>query len=265
MVSFCPTLSSIILKSLISFLFVFSFQHLCNADPVSICYESADVLPWRSADGKGLNFELLKEVTDQTGIEFKYTALPWKRCLAGLKANDFDGAIGASHSLEREAFAVYPGPRGMPDVNRQMYTDRYVFLRKKGTSIDWNGQKLEGHTGEVGVQLGYSVSNELLRLGMEIDDGAQGGRQLVHKLVAGHVRVIAMLEGEARWLLENDPTFSNIEILQRPISEKAYFLIFSKAYKEAYSNQAERIWKTIEMVRKYKANPKTKKITSSQR
>ena len=223
------------------------------------------MLPWRSADGKGLNFELLKQVTDRTGIEFKYTPLPWKRCLAGLKANEFEGAIGASHNSEREAFAAYPGVPGNPDFKKRLYSDRYVFLRQKGTSIRWNGQKLEGLSGQVGIQLGYSVAKELLALGLEIDDGAQGGRQLLHKLVAGHVNAIAMLEGEARWLLEHDNAFSTAEILPIAISEKAYFLIFSKAYKETHLSQAERIWTTVGAIREDNENPKTKKRASAQR
>jgi polar amino acid transport system substrate-binding protein len=146
-----------------------------------------------------------------------------------------------------------------------MYSDRYVFLRQKGADVRWNGAKLEGVTGQVGIQLGYSVANDLLSLGIEIDDGAQGARQLLNKLVAGHVKAIAMLEGEARWLLEHDPTFSNLEILPHAISEKAYFLIFSKAYRETHSSQAERIWASIGTVREAKAGPSTKKKTPVQR
>ena len=61
---------------------------------IPLCFERQEVLPWRTLDGGGLNFELLNEVARRTGVEFDYQSMPWKRCLAQLKANQVGGAFG---------------------------------------------------------------------------------------------------------------------------------------------------------------------------
>ena len=245
LIATCQSAVCILRRLLVGLFLLIGLASVQSAEVISVCYESADVMPWRTADGKGLNFDLLQIVKERTGIEFKFTGIPWKRCLAGLQAREYDAAIGASFSPERESFAVYPSSSRQLDRHKRMHTDRYVFLKIKGSSVTWEERKLRGFKGQVGIQLGYSVGADLLALGLEVDDGAQGGRQLLSKLQAGRVDVIAMLEGEARWLLDRDQMFGRLEILSEPINEKDYFLIFSKAYFAQKGVLAEKVWAAI--------------------
>jgi polar amino acid transport system substrate-binding protein len=78
-------------------------------DVITLCFERQQVLPWRTLDQKGLNFELLDEVATRVGIRFDYQSMPWKRCLAQLKANEVGGAFAVSFSPERMDIGAYPG------------------------------------------------------------------------------------------------------------------------------------------------------------
>src|SRR4051794_18470700 len=82
---------------------------LAAAKPrITLCFERQEVPPWRTLDGGGLNFELLNEVARRTGVDFDYQSMPWKRCLAQLKANQVGGAFAVSFSRERLALGAYP-------------------------------------------------------------------------------------------------------------------------------------------------------------
>ncbi|MBX9818768.1 MAG: hypothetical protein K2X79_12130, partial [Burkholderiaceae bacterium] len=103
-----------------------------------LCFESATIQPWRTEDGKGLNIELLQQVSHLLNQPFVYLALPWKRCLASLQANEVDGAFAASFSAERLEIGAYPGGK-VADPAKRMHTDRYVLLKRKGTAVQWDG------------------------------------------------------------------------------------------------------------------------------
>ena len=131
---------------------------------VPLCFERQEVLPWRTLDGGGLNFELLAEVARRLGLVFDYQSMPWKRCLAQVKANQVSGAFAVSFSRERLALGTYPGvhgDQGQADPDKRMHVDRYVLLRRKGTRVDWDGKRFANVDGRIGFQLGYSVGDFL--------------------------------------------------------------------------------------------------------
>ena len=43
---------------------------------ITLCYERANVQPWRTEDGRGLNFELLKLVGERERIRFDFQSMP---------------------------------------------------------------------------------------------------------------------------------------------------------------------------------------------
>lgn len=222
-----------------------------DTQTLNFCLEDRDVRPWRTADQRGLNIVLLNRVAQRIGVRFTYDGLPWKRCLADLKANRVDGAIGASFSAARLEFGGYPGGDKLERGSR-LNSDRYVVLRRKGSSVNWDGQHFSGLSGSIGIQLGYSIKEQLLAMQVSIDDGAPGPRELLRKLQAGHVPAAAMLEGEARQLLR-DSAFREIEILPRPLIEKDYYLMLSHRLLESQPALASRLWAAIALEREGKA------------
>jgi polar amino acid transport system substrate-binding protein len=229
---------------------------LAANDTLTFCVEAADVRPYRTRNGEGLNFILLNRVAESQGFRFVYQPMSWPRCLAQLKAGAVDGAIAASYKADRTEYGAYPGG-AIADPEKRLHTDRYVVLRRKGKGGDWDGKTFRDLEGRVGVQLGYSAIEQLQKLGVPIDDGAQSPDALMQKLAAGRVAMAAMLEGEARTLIARTPALADsIEILAAPLVEKPYYLLLSHPLLKSNPRQANAIWDGIEKVRKSPAYQK---------
>ncbi|HEY5799632.1 MAG TPA: transporter substrate-binding domain-containing protein, partial [Burkholderiaceae bacterium] len=216
---------------------------------ITLCFEKLTVLPWRTEDGRGLDFDMLREVAKRLNVRFKYEALPWKRCLAELKDNKMDGAFSASFRPDRLEIGAYPGGANI-DNEQRMHIDRYVLIRRKGSKVQWDGKQFHNLDGAVGAQLGYSIVEHLRGLGVPVDEGSQRGRELTLKLIAGRVAAAAVGGSEAVNLLASDPKLAaQVEMLPIPLTEKPYFLVLSHAFAQARPELAAAIWKTMEQVR----------------
>jgi polar amino acid transport system substrate-binding protein len=221
---------------------------LAAAKPrITLCFERQEVPPWRTLDGGGLNFELLNEAARRTGVDFDYQSMPWKRCLAQLKANQVGGAFAVSFSRERLGLGAYPGGQ-TPDVERRTHVDRYLLVRRKGSRVDWNGKTFQHLDGRVGFQLGYSVGDFLRAQGVLVDEGSQRSDELLQKLVSGRIEAAALGGGDTLRLVRG-PLAKELEVLPVPLVEKPYFLMFSHAFVARQPQLAERIWNTIAEVR----------------
>ena len=214
---------------------------------VSLCFEAQDVLPWRTEKNGGLNFELLKMVEHRLDIRFNYISIPWKRCLAQLKANAVDGAFAVSYNPDRRELGEYPGGETI-DTSKRMHVDRYVVLRKKGGKVEWDGKSFRNLDGPIGFQLGYSVGDVLRAQNVEVDEGSQRAVELARKLIAGRVAAAAVGGSDAGGLMRG-PLGAEMEQLPIPIIEKPYFLILSHALVASRPQLAERIWRAIEQSR----------------
>jgi polar amino acid transport system substrate-binding protein len=216
-------------------------------ETVTLCYEAQDVRPWRTEKGGGLNFELLKMVGERLDIHFDFQSIPWKRCLAQLKANAVDGAFAVSYKPDRRELGEYPGG-DTPDASKRMHTDTYVVLRRKGSKVEWDGKRFSKLEGAVGFQLGYSVGDVLRAQNLQVDEGSQRADELARKLVAGRLGAAAMGGSDAAGLMRG-PLAAQLEQLPVPIIEKPYFLILSHALVASRPELAASIWNAVEQAR----------------
>jgi polar amino acid transport system substrate-binding protein len=228
-------------------------------ETITLCFERQEVLPWRTLNGKGLNFELLNEVSRRLDIKFDYQSMPWKRCLEQIKSNEVGGAFAVSFSPERLVIGAYPGGL-QPDPSRRMHVDRYVLVRRKGAKIDWDGKSFRHVDGAIGAQLGYSVADFLRSLNAPVDEGSQRASELAQKLVAGRLAAAALGGGDAVNLM-NGPLAAQLEVLPVPLIEKPYYLMLSRALVASNPQLAERIWRTVEEVRTSPAYRKLERET----
>lgn len=216
-------------------------------ESVRLCFEAQDVPPWRTEQGGGLNFALLKMVGRRLDIDFDYQSIPWKRCLAQLKANAVDGAFAVSYKPDRRELGEYPGGAQV-DASKRMHIDRYVLLRRKGDKVDWDGKSFQNLDGAIGFQLGYSVGDVLRAQNVWVDEGSQRADELARKLIAGRVAAAAVGGSDANTLMRG-PLAPQLEQLPIPIIEKPYFLMLSHAMVASRPKLAERIWRAIEDAR----------------
>jgi polar amino acid transport system substrate-binding protein len=228
-------------------------------ETVTLCFEAQDVRPWRTEHGGGLNFELLKLVEQRLDVHFDFQSIPWKRCLAQLKANAVDGAFAVSFKPDRRELGEYPGGENV-DASKRMHIDSYMVLRRKGSKVDWDGKHFSNLDGAVGFQLGYSVGDVLRAQNLEVDEGSQRADELARKLIAGRLAAAAVGGSDAAGLMRG-PLAPQLELLPIPIIEKPYFLILSHALVASKPQLAARIWSTLEQVRN---SPAYQKLAQAQ-
>lgn len=220
---------------------------LLAADKLTLCFENKMVMPWRSTERVGLNFEMLKRVEAKTGVNFDYALLPWKRCLAKLKANEVDGAFSVSFSDERRQYGMFSG-NGEADVKKRMHVSRYFLVRKKGSAASWDGKQFSRIDGKIAFQLGYSVAELLHALYVPVDESNDSPYNMGRKVLAGRVAAAAMFDSDVDVLMKG-PLAPHLEVVTTPLVEKPYYLILSTALVKARPQLAEQIWKSVEDVR----------------
>lgn len=236
-----------------------------SAAPVTLCFESQDVLPWRTQANSGLNFSLLAMVEQRLGIKFEYRSMPWKRCLASLQANLVDGVFSVSYTAERRALGVYPGltaGSALPDMSKRMHMDSYVVLRKKGSQVEWDGKAFYHLHGPVGFQLGYSVGEVLRALQLDVDEGTLRATDVARKLIAGRIAVAAIGGSDAASVMRS-PLGAQLEQLPVPIVEKSYFLVLSHQMLATRPELSQRIWHAVEQARNSAAYKKIEQAHSA--
>ncbi len=212
---------------------------------IALCFDDSDVLPWRTREKTGLNFEMLKAVSVALGVQFSFHARPWRRCQDQLKKGEFDGSFGMSFTPERQTFAVYP-PGAPSDASLRMFEGGYVLVRRRGTAVNFDGQRVSGLTRPIGAESSMSIVADLRRQGYDVDDGAASSMALLLKLMAERIDAAAIGTDQMRdLLLREGPRLSNLEVLPTPLVIKPYFLVFSKQFVESHPHVAERIWKAI--------------------
>jgi polar amino acid transport system substrate-binding protein len=218
-----------------------------------LCFEDSDVLPWRTRDKVGLNFVMLEAVAARSGLRFEYQGRPWRRCHDDLRAGRVDGTFGMSVTPERQAFAAFPGGE-TPDASRRMFEGGYVLVRRRGDSVDYNGQRIVGLVGPIGAEPATSIAQDLRRQGYPVDDAAPNPQALLRKLAAGRLGAAAVGTDQMHQLHQQDhPWLVELEVVERPLVEKPYFLALSKPLVAKHPELARRVWQAVAEVRESEA------------
>lgn len=216
---------------------------------LALCYENAEIHPWRLQNHQGLNFDLLRLAADKLRLQLEFRGLPWKRCLAEVQARRVHGAFAVSFNPARLDVGAFPGGTS-PDFSKRMHVDRYVLVKRKGSALQWNGKSFVGLDGAVGVQLGYSIGDHLRGLGVDVDDGSPGPSALLDKLLAGRIQAAALGGSDAERLVStNEGAAAHLEILTPALIEKPYFLMLSHEFVRLHPQLAQRLWGAIEEIR----------------
>jgi polar amino acid transport system substrate-binding protein len=195
----------------------------------------------------GIQIELLMKAARQVGINVKITRLPSKRVLDNLEKGQSDAAFIFSYSEDRAKYAAYPMKKGNPDSARKIYNVGYAIYKQKNSPLEWDGKKFLNLKGVIGSMLGWSVSEELSKMGLKVEE-VKTHKQNLEKLKLGRVDAVVGPEEVIDYLiLIND--YKNLEKLQKPYSEKPYFVIFNKKFKDKNSEIIEKLWDKIGEIR----------------
>jgi len=220
-------------------------------------YSDSEAYPYQmnhEKDPPGIAFEIISEAAKKTGIKVIFIALPNKRVQTSLMEGTLiDGAFMFSYSRERTLNGVYPEIKGVPDGRRRIATLSYYIYKKKGSPLNWDGKSFSGIDksdirNSIGANTGYSVVNDLKKMGVHVDDGSRTTKQNFLKLQSGRIIGFAHqdLVADNYLLLNNIP---DIEKLPRPFIQKNYFLMISRQYYSKNRQTAERLWNEIGQIR----------------
>jgi polar amino acid transport system substrate-binding protein len=195
----------------------------------------------------GIQIDLLMKAAKQAGINVIITRLPSKRVLDNLEKGLSDAALIFSYSEDRAKYADYPMKDGKPDSARKIYNVGYAIYTKKNSPLKWDGKQFLNLKGPIGSMMGWSVSEELSKMGLKVEE-VKTHKQNLEKLNLGRIEAFVGPEEVIDHLITiND--YKNIEKMQKSFSEKPYFVIFNKKFKDNNSAIVEKLWDKIGNIR----------------
>jgi polar amino acid transport system substrate-binding protein len=196
----------------------------------------------------GVTIDVFREVARRLGVDLTFERVPWKRGLFMVETGEADGIFHASYKTERAVFGVYPtlADGVTPDESRAVFYQTYSFYALREGGVTFDGRKLTGGRGRpVAITRGYSVAENLRALGIPFEEERTQELNLI-KLNKERVAAYAELDNMiAPYLAESGGAFAGIKRLTPPISEKAYYLLFSKRFYKKKTKLADAFWNEI--------------------
>ncbi len=230
----------------------FLFSASAALPEIRLCYEDVVVFPWITGDDKGVAISELHLVEKKCGLKFTMVRLPWKRCQVEAKNGNFEGIIAASYNEERATWGVYPfSEDNVIEPDYRMHTDRFYIYTRKESPIKFKNGKLENLSDNaVGVQLGYSVGNDLQKLGYPLHSSFTSAIDIIKELDRGIINVAVLQDHEAIRVLTLYPELAKKIVRQEPPFKIAdQYLLFTQTFFKHNPDLAKKTWKAFSIIR----------------
>ena len=226
---------------------------------LTLCYN--DQLGRR--DEGHFSLVLMRAVQSQVPeADIRLSPVPWKRCLVRASRGDFDGILGASFTEDRALNLTYPrDERGELDASKRMFLQGYRLLRRQGTRLSWNGQRFIHIDGAIGAESGHSALAFVREQGVEVDDQHPNVYAMLAKLRAGRLSGAMVAEPLLASLMSQPGALDGLEMVEPPLVQRPYFLLFSKPFAARNAVLVQRIWTAIALQRE---TPEIRRITLEQ-
>lgn len=239
----------------LSILSLFKMNPAHATPEIKLCYEDVTVFPWITGDEEGLVFTELKQIQKELKVKFIFIRLPWKRCQLEGQTGSVDGLIAASFTKERANWGVYP-TSNHGELNRELrfHTDSFFVYKRNDSAINYKNGKFENlGTNQVGVQLGYSVGNDLKDAGYPVLSSFSTAFDLLKGLEYNVVQVAILQDHDSIRVLNENPKFKKTSTrLTPPFKVADQYLLFSKSFYQKNEGLAKSIWHSIPRARKSK-------------
>ncbi len=237
-----------------------------NESVIRLGYSDAEAFPFQireDANPPGIAFEIISAAASEIGVKIKYVRLPNRRVQASLEDGiEIDGAFMFSFSKERTENGRYPLVDDRPDRTKRIATLSYYIYKMKDNPLKWDGKKFRGFSDDddvnvIGANSGYSVVNDLEKVGVKVDDGARTTDQNFKKLFMNRIIAFAHQDNVADYYLESR-NIEDVVRMEPPFIQKDYFLLYSHQYYNENTETANKLWDKIAEIR----DKKTKEIMS---
>ena len=225
---------------------------VASVSEIKLCYEDVTVYPWITGDKQGLAIDELKLVEKNLKIKIKYIRLPWKRCQSQAKAGLIDGLIAASFNKERTEWGTYPMDHNDKlDREYRLHTDSFHVYVRKDSKISWKNSSFHNvGTSPVGVQLGYSVGDDVQKAGYHTNSSFKTAYDLLKGLDRGMIR-LAVLQNHAvlKTLMENPELGKNIERQDEPFKVADQYVLFNTVFFNKNRELCIKLWRGVSVAR----------------
>lgn len=210
-----------------------------------LCSMDIDYPPYARVDGTGHLQYLVGKAGRPLGLEVERRIAPRRRCIEELKAGLVDGMAGA-WSPERAEYAIFPMTGAEPDERKALATPRYFLYRRKGATVEWDGQRFTGlGEGRIGVESGFIFLIERLqRLNVRFDDGSKALEPNVAKLLVGRLDGVIGMEIEADQLVAARYE-GKVERSAKAFEQTPLYLMVSRQFYAQYGKFMERYWQAM--------------------
>ncbi|MBB5204561.1 polar amino acid transport system substrate-binding protein [Inhella inkyongensis] len=222
-----------------------------------LCVDEAPSAPWRVPDadgrvrGRGLEFEFLRLLAEQSGWEFRVLLRPWRRCLQDVRTGQVDAVLGISHTADRAEFVQFPHSNGQVDPQLAVRVDQYAFVAPSASKLRWDGAQLELPPGaKVGVPAGYSGAQLLRRFGAAADESSRTAEGTLERLMQGQIQAALLPRAEAQRLLaERTQWAQRLSLLEPALPARAYYLGASLEFARRHPGRLRDLWRDVALVR----------------
>lgn len=200
-------------------------------------------------DKPSLIVEMLRMVSQRTGIAMEFQRVPWQRGLYMIENGQADAIFASSFSQDRLGYGVYPMKDGQADPGRMIYQMAYSLFVRRGSDVAWTGKDITGLRAPVGATPEFAIVPVLrvMDIPLELEPSITSN---LRKLVKGRIDAYAEIETLAEAAIKSDPAeFGDIVKLPTRLRVTPYYLMFSKTFTQAHPGVAEKVWETIAAVR----------------
>lgn len=227
---------------------------------IRICMTGREFLPINSPAFEAPGQYLVRQAIERQGDNALFVGLPWRRCIAGLRHGEYDGALGMAATESFLTFMRFPELNGIADPAKAVGEMLYVAVRLKGSPANWDGEHLVGLRQQVIYNAPSLVlADKMHRLGAGNPNGSLGEEQMLTMLMAGRADLAVGRRDVFAALLAADRFRDKIEMLPAPFVATPGYLAFREVFADHMPGYAERVWDEIGRLTAAPDWPETKK------
>lgn len=239
-----------IMRSLLMFGMLAGLAAQGAARELTVCMGDRDFPPVFFLDRDGQAQWLVRRAVERQGDHVKFVAVPWRRCLQGLRNGTYPAAIPVAGNPSFLPDYAFPMRNGLIDSGRELVEIKVVVVRRVGSQSNWTGTQFTGLESAVLYPAGIvAVKEALAALAVHGDDGTALEEQTLHKLIARKADVAIIYDWTARQLLDRPYFQGKLEILPLPFVSRSCFLALNRAFYDANTSFAEAVWDDLKRLR----------------
>lgn len=226
--------------------------------PMRFCYEdspSRAYLNLSNRENPGFFIELLQATANNSGLRIEFYAKPWLRCTYELQHNQADSMGPVIWQPERDVWGYFPNPQrpagNAPDVQQRLWQVNYRIIASKNTQLSWDGARFTGLREGLSAPQGHVALKPLQELNALAPVRRDLDRTQVLQLIEkGRLDGYILEEQVAQELLIKYKLEQRLTVLSPCFISANWYVPFSKAFYQKYSDLVERFWAQLEQQRK---------------